>query len=131
MDRQPPALQQEVLAAFIGEGYLASHIRRMRERYRDQRDRLVDALRRRAGDFLEVEPHDQGMHLVVYLRRSLSDSIVEQAALDEGVVVRALSRLYARAQPRQGLMLGFSGYPAASIGAAVGRLAEALRSVAG
>jgi GntR family transcriptional regulator/MocR family aminotransferase len=131
MDRQPPALQQEVLAAFIGEGHLGSHIRRMRERYRAQRDRLVDALRRRAGDFLEVEPPDQGMHLVAYLRRGLSDSIVEQAALDKGVVVRALSRLYARARPRQGLMLGFSGYPAASIGAAVGRLAEALRSVAG
>jgi GntR family transcriptional regulator/MocR family aminotransferase len=127
MDRQPPSLQQEVLAAFIGEGHLTSHIRRMRERYRDQRDRLVDALRRRAGEFLEVEPPDQGMHLVAYLRQGLSDSMIEQAALDEGVVVRALSRLYARARPQQGLLLGFSGYPATSIGPAVSRLAKALR----
>jgi GntR family transcriptional regulator / MocR family aminotransferase len=131
MDRQPPALQQDVLAAFIREGHLTSHIRRMRERYRDQRDLLVDGLKRHAGEFLEVEPPDQGMHLVVYLRRGLSDSMVEQAALDEGVVVRALSRLYARARPRQGLLLGFSGYPAASIGSAVQRLAKALRQVAG
>jgi GntR family transcriptional regulator/MocR family aminotransferase len=129
MDRQPPGLQQEVLAAFIGEGHLTSHIRRMRERYRDQRDRLVDVLQRRAGDFLEVEPPDQGMHLVAYLRRGLSDSRIEQAALDEGVVVRALSRLYIRARPRQGLILGFSGYPSPSIGAAALRLAKALRSV--
>lgn len=131
MDRQPPGLQQEVLAAFIGDGHLASHIRRMRSLYRDQRDRLVEALRRRAGDLLGVEPPDQGMHLVAYLRPGLADTAVERAALEEGVVVRALSRLYLRGRPRQGLLLGFSGYPAASIGPAVGRLAKALRRVAG
>jgi GntR family transcriptional regulator/MocR family aminotransferase len=53
--------------------------------------------------------------------------MIEQAALEEGVVVRALSRLYARARPRHGLLLGFSGYPATSIGPAVSRLAKALR----
>ena len=131
MDRQPPGLQQEVLAAFIGDGHLASHIRRMRSLYRDQRDRLVEVLRRRAGDLLEVEPPDQGMHLVAYLRPGLSDTAVERAALEEGVIVRALSRLYLRGRARQGLLLGFSGYPTASIGSAAGRLAKALRLVAG
>ena len=71
------------------------------------------------------------MHLVAYLRRGLSDSGIEKAALDEGVVVRALSGLYMRARPRQGLLLGFSGYPAASIAPAVGRLAKALRRITG
>ncbi|MBY0321634.1 MAG: PLP-dependent aminotransferase family protein [Reyranella sp.] len=127
MDRQPPALQQEVLAAFIAQGHLASHIRRMRARYRDQRDRLVATLRRRAGDRLDVEPPDQGMHLVAYLRPGLSDTAVERAALAEGVVVRALSRLYMNARPRQGLLLGFSGYPAAAIAGAAGRLANLLQ----
>ena len=103
----------------------------MRERYHDQRDRLVDTLCRRAGDFLEVEAPDQGMHLAAYLRRGLSDAKIEKAALDEGVVVRALLRLYIRARPRQGLILGFSGYPSASIGAAALRLAKTLRSAGG
>jgi GntR family transcriptional regulator/MocR family aminotransferase len=103
----------------------------MRSLYRDQRDRLVETLRRRAGDLLEVEPPDQGMHLVAYLRPGLSDTAVERAALEDGVIVRALSRLYMRRRPRQGLLLGFSGYPAASIGPAAGRLAKALRLVAG
>jgi GntR family transcriptional regulator/MocR family aminotransferase len=127
MDRQPPALQQEVLAEFIAQGHLASHIRRMRARYRDQRDRLVATLRRRAGDRLEVEPPDQGMHLVAWLRPGLSDTAVERAALANGVVVRALSRLYVKARPRQGLLLGFSGYPAAAIAGAAGRLAAVLQ----
>lgn len=127
MDRQPPALQQEVLAEFIAQGHLASHIRRMRARYRDQRDRLVATLYRRAGDRLDVEPPDQGMHLVAYLRPGLSDTAVERAALADGVVVRALSRLYVKARPRQGLLLGFSGYPAAAIASAAGRLANVLQ----
>jgi GntR family transcriptional regulator/MocR family aminotransferase len=127
MDRQPPSLQQAVLAQFIAEGHLASHIRRMRSLYRDQRDRLVAGLRRRAGDFLAVESPDQGMHLVAYLRKGLSDTRIEQAARDEGVIVRALSRLYMKATPRQGLLLGFSGYPAATIGSAAARLAAVLQ----
>ena len=127
MDRQPPVLQQDVLTAFIAEGHLGSHIRRMRLLYRDQRDRLVEALSRHCGDWLDVEPPDQGMHLVAYLRNRLSDTAAEQAAQREGVIVRALSRLYVQAKPRQGLLLGFSGYPAASIAPAVRRLATALR----
>jgi GntR family transcriptional regulator/MocR family aminotransferase len=127
MDRQPPALQQEVLAEFIAQGHLASHIRRMRTLYRDQRDRLVATLRRRAGDRLNVDPPDQGMHLVAWLRPGLSDAAVERAALADGVVVRALSRLYVKARPRQGLLLGFSGYPASTIAGAAGRLAAVLQ----
>ena len=127
MDRQPPALQQDVLAQFIAEGHLASHIRRMRALYRDQRDRLVATLRRRAGERLDVEPPDQGMHLVAYLRQGLLDTAVERAALEHDVVVRALSQLYVKARPRQGLLLGFSGYPASAISSAAGRLAAVLQ----
>jgi GntR family transcriptional regulator/MocR family aminotransferase len=36
-------------ALFPGQGHFASHIRRMRELYRKQRDALVAALRRRFG----------------------------------------------------------------------------------
>jgi GntR family transcriptional regulator/MocR family aminotransferase len=50
MDRQPSSLCQEVAAAFMAEGHFAAHIRRMREMYREQRDALVAALRRRLGD---------------------------------------------------------------------------------
>lgn len=129
-DRQPPGLQQDVLASFIADGHLASHIRRMRNLYREQRDRLVGALRRQAGDFLEVEQPDQGMHLVAYLHPGLSDSAIAMAALERDIVVRPLSRLYMQARPRQGLLLGFSGYPIPSIAPAVARLARTGRNVA-
>jgi len=125
MDRQPSSLCQEVAAAFMAEGHFAAHIRRMRELYRGQRDTLVAAITRRLGDHLSVDAPDQGMHLVAYTRRGLSDLTLERAARDHGVIVRAISRLYVEAPPRSGLMLGFSGYPRQIIAPAIARLARA------
>jgi GntR family transcriptional regulator/MocR family aminotransferase len=97
----------------------------MREMYRGQRDALVAALRRRLGDHLTVDPPDQGMYLVAYTRRGLSDVGIERAARDHGVVVRAMSRLYVEAPAQSALMLGFSGYPRQIIAPAIARLARA------
>ena len=77
---------QAVATAFMEEGHFAAHIRRMREMYRNQRDTLVAALRRRLGDHLTVDPPDQGMHLVAYTRRGLSDVAIEWAAREHGVL---------------------------------------------
>ena len=125
MDRQPSSLCQAVVAAFMEEGHFAAHIRRMREMYRNQRDALVAALRRRLGDHLTVEPPDQGMHLVAYTRQGLSDVRIERAGREYGVVVRAMSRLYVEAPAQSALMLGFSGYPHQVIAPAVTKLAHA------
>ena len=125
MDRQPSSLCQEVLAAFMAEGHFAAHIRRMREMYHGQRDTLVAALRRRLGDHVTVDPPDQGMHLVAYTRRGLSDVALEWAAREHGVIVRAMSRLYVEAPAQSALVLGFSGYPRQIIAPAIARLARA------
>ena len=124
MDRQPSTLCQAVVADFMEEGHFAAHIRRMRAAYQDQRDTLVTALRRRLDDHLSVDPPDQGMHLVAYLRRGLSDVAIERAAREHGVLVKAMSRMYVAAPARQGLIFGFSGYPRQVIGSAVARLAK-------
>ncbi|MGA7328157.1 MAG: PLP-dependent aminotransferase family protein [Rhodomicrobium sp.] len=126
MDRQPSSLCQAVVAAFMEEGHFAAHIRRMREMYRNQRDTLAAALRRHLSDHLTVEPPDQGMHLVAYTRRGLSDVTIERAGREHGVVVHAMSRLYIEAPAQSALMLGFSGYPHQIIAPAVARLARAV-----
>jgi GntR family transcriptional regulator/MocR family aminotransferase len=125
MDRQPSSLCQAVVAAFMEEGHFAAHIRRMREVYRNQRDTLVAALERRLGEHLTVEPPDQGMHLVAYTRRGLSDVTIAAAGREHGVIVHAMSRLYVQAPAQSALMLGFSGYPRQTIAPAIARLAQA------
>ena len=126
MDRQPSTLSQAVVAAFMEQGHFAAHIRRMRVLYKAQRDELVAALRQRLGDDLTVDAPDQGMHLVAFTRRGLSDTAIERAGREHGVVVRPMSRLYLAAKPRSALVLGFSGHPRQTIGPAVERLAQAI-----
>jgi GntR family transcriptional regulator / MocR family aminotransferase len=130
MDRQPSTLSQAVVAAFMAEGQFAAHLRRMRLLYRDQRDELVAALKRRLGAELTVDAPAQGMHLVATTRRGLSDVAIERAGRQRGVIVRAMSRLYVAAAPLSGLVLGFSGHPRRTIVPAVERLAEVIEGQA-
>jgi GntR family transcriptional regulator/MocR family aminotransferase len=127
MDRQPPTLAQTMVTAFMREGYLAAHIRRMRLLYRAQRDLLVAELGRRLGDDVAVAAPDQGMHLVAYLRRGLGDVAVARAAREAGVISRPISRMYRDAPARQGFLLGFTGYPRQVLLPAAARLADVVR----
>ena len=60
------------------------------------------------------------------LLSTMTDEEVEAAADVAGVTVRGISRLYRRLEPRQGLMLGFTGFPARMMAGGVARLAAAL-----
>ena len=123
IDRQPSSLEQTVAAEFMRQGYFAAHLRRTRAVYREQRDVLAATLTARAREHLTVEVPDQGMHLIAYLRGRRSDVAVEEAARQRGVIVRAIQRMYRKARPRAGLMLGFSGFPPEVVVPAATRLA--------
>jgi len=125
-DRHPPSLTQTVVAEFMRQGHFTSHLRRMRQAYRAQRDALVGELQRWAGADIEVESPDHGMHVVAYLRQGRSDVAVERVAASRGVVARAISPLYVQAPPRPALMLGFTGFAPDVITQAAARLADAV-----
>ncbi len=126
-DRHPASFNQTVLAQFMAEGHFAAHLRRTRLAYQAARDALTRALARGAGDVLTFSPPEQGMHGVAYLRAGHSDAALVAGAQREGLATRALSRTYLQAPPRQGLILGFSGYSPAALTRAAGRLAQVAR----
>ncbi|WP_337185722.1 PLP-dependent aminotransferase family protein [Phenylobacterium sp.] len=126
-DRQPPTLTQAIVRDFMESGQFAGHIRRRRLAYKLQRDALAQALNAQLGDRLEVDTPDQGMHLIAYMKDGLLDGEAEARALAGGVTVRAISPLYHAAPARQGLLLGFTGFPAPAMDAGVARLAATLR----
>jgi GntR family transcriptional regulator/MocR family aminotransferase len=127
MDRHPPSLSQVVLSEFMRQGHYASHIRRTRLVYREARDALVEQLNRKLGKDISVSSPDQGRHLIAYLRGGLTDTAIEHAARDNGLTVRAISRLYRKASPRSGLMLGFAGFSHGVIARGVSTLARIIR----
>lgn len=126
MDRQPSTITQAILLDFMADGHFAGHIRRRRIAYKAQRDALVSELETRLGDVLDVRVPDGGMHLIAFLRDGRSDREAERLADEAGVTVRGVSRLYRRLPPRQGLMFGFTGFPARQMAGGVAKLAKAL-----
>ena len=127
MDRHPPSLSQVVLSEFMRGGHYASHIRRTRLVYREARDVLVDQLKKKIDQHITVESPDQGRHLIAYLHGGVSDTAIERAARDNRLTVRAISRLYRKAPPRLGLMLGFAGFSHGIIARGVTTLAQIIR----
>lgn len=133
MDRHPPTADQHVLAAFIAEGLLDRHVRRIRKAYSDSRLALIDLLRAHLpAELAQVQPIDQGVHLLVWLHAAIDDVALARRAADAGVAVRPLSVTYGEqgGLRRSGLILGFGGYPVDRMALAAQRLARLIRDAA-
>src|SRR5215813_3287096 len=127
-----PVMDQVVLADFISEGHFTRHIRRMRSIYAERQAALIEALDREAGDLLEVNRADAGIHIRCSLREAIDDRAVAKEALALGVVAHPLSAFYLgdTARARHGLVLGYGAYNVRQIREGVAILATALRTVA-
>jgi GntR family transcriptional regulator / MocR family aminotransferase len=127
-DRQPPSLQQAMVTDFMRSGFLTSHIRRMRAKYREARDVVVKAVTQHMGDLIEIEVPECGIQLMMHFKHDISDLEVAKNARTEGIVVKPLSTLYLNAPARQGLLLGYSGFELRKLRAASLQLSEVVRS---
>lgn len=108
-DRFPSTLAEAPLTDFIREGHLAAHLRRARNRLIAARDALVGGLDGARG--LSVTVPEQGLHLLAELTVPGDDSDLVMLARSAGLGVRALSSMAVSQSPRQGLVIGFSGFP--------------------
>ena len=123
---------QAALAEFIGTGAFARHLRALRSSLTRRRLLLVEALKREAGDLVEVLPQEVGMHVTVRLAQKIaariSDVALSERAADEGFVLLPLSGQYASGSGECGFLLGYAGWTEAEFGDALQRLIALLRS---
>lgn len=126
IDRGSPLEDQHVLAAYMSAGLLGAHTRRIRAVYAERRDTLMRAIERELHPWLTVEPGDQGMHLVAWLKPGLDDRAIAADALAAGIALKPVSPMYAR-KPRSGFVMGFGGFSADELETAVRKLRSTLR----
>jgi len=129
MDIFPPYLFQEVIADFMREGHFARHIRRMRQLYRERRKALVERLKSRFGNMLEVRGAAAGMHLAATLPAEYDDVAIAERAADQGLWLWPLSASYVTKNARKGFVLGYGNVAAQAIPGAVERLRAAIAGV--
>ena len=125
-DRQPPGIEQAVLAEFIAAGHLTRHVRRMRGLYEERCDALLRAAGEMLGAHVEFGDTAAGMLAVAWLRPGVDDRRVSDLALAEGVEVSPLSRYAMRPLPRGGLLLGYAGFPAPMLREGMRKLGKVL-----
>ncbi|WP_296254243.1 MULTISPECIES: PLP-dependent aminotransferase family protein [unclassified Pseudomonas] len=107
-----PHLLQATIATFLDEGHFARHLKKMRSLYAQRRQWLIDALHQRLGDRLHIDLQAGGMHLVAALGEG-DDVEFARRARAVGIAVEPLSTWYVQANPRQGLVLGFTNIASA------------------
>jgi len=89
---------------------------------------LLGALRRYAGDAVEVADSSAGMHILAWLPRmshAQSRALVERAR-ERGLGLYLVAPYCLRPLPRPGLLLGYADLPAADLQAAMRILGECL-----
>ncbi|SDN90366.1 GntR family transcriptional regulator / MocR family aminotransferase [Streptomyces sp. cf386] len=123
-------LDQLSLADFIVSGAYDRHVRRMRQRYRSRRDRLVAALAEHAPH-IEVTGVAAGLHAVLRLPAGTERSTVKAAtwqgiALDGLAGFRHPEATETDMPVRDGLVVGFATPPEHAFGAALETLCGVL-----
>lgn len=129
-DWHGPVLAQDTLTAFIREGHLARHVRRMRKVYGERRSALLDALARHCGDRLTPVPGEAGLHLAARLAAPVRAGAVVAEAAKRGVRVQALQRYAASKTAVNGLAFGFGMIETGRIEDGIRRLAKAIGAAA-
>ncbi len=97
---------QQMLAAFISNGHLDRHIRRMRQQYAQKRHTLAHTLAPIAH-LAQLRGLEAGLHAYLELRSDLNALLVAQLARKRGVLVTTLDAYYFGTPDRSGLLLGY------------------------
>ena len=127
-DRGTARIEQHALADFLTRGELDRHLRRMRTRYRDRRDALVDALTQALPE-ATVLGAAAGLHVTVQLPASDNEPAIRAQAHDRRIELETMSdyRPTSRGHPPT-LLLGYAQMPEPTIRAGVHELAKAIRA---
>jgi len=130
-DRGCPAIEQAALARLIGSGAFERHLRATAKALKTRRAALLTALRRYAGDGVEIADSSAGMHVMAWLpqvRQAKMRELIETAR-GRGLGLYPISPYYLKPQARQGLLLGYADLPPADLDAAMRIFGECLRGV--
>lgn len=124
------AVEQLALARFIEQGHFERHLRRIRTLYAERQACLLESLRERCVDWLDVSAAPAGMHLVAHLRDPrlrASDAVATAARHGVGMTAMLSKRL--TPAPDRELLIGYMGLEPEEIRVGIALLAGSLHEL--
>jgi GntR family transcriptional regulator/MocR family aminotransferase len=101
------ALAQETLTAFIAEGQMAKHVRKMRNIYAERRKWMLEILHAEFKGVLRPVESSAGLHIAALTSPGIDADALVKRALSESVRLYSLSRFYADKPAGKGLVMGY------------------------
>ena len=92
-DRHCDVVSQETLAAFIAEGHLMRHLRKMNRVYAERRVVLSRAIGHYFGDALTPIPSEAGLHLTARVGAQIKVIPLVKSAADAGIALQPVDLL--------------------------------------
>ena len=87
--------EQYILARFISEGYFEKHINRMRNHYRNKRDKLLHAIETSPlASYVTIFEEDAGLHFLLKINTKLSDKEFLLKMEQTGIKLSSLSQYF-------------------------------------
>ena len=129
-DGRSSLIAQTTLAAFIGEGHLARHVRRMRRVYGERRRALLRAVDQAPPGWLVPFPSAAGLHLSLRLPEEARPRALLDRAAELGVGAYPLSQFTIGEHGHNGLALGYGALAEDDVRLGAEALVEAARRLA-
>ncbi len=126
-----PILEQMAFAEFVGEGHLERHIHKARRMHQQRRQVLLETLKERLGNEVEIKGTEAGIHVLVRLPGlpvSKTQELIERAAQQQ-VGVYSSEIYYTKAPKELELLMGYAALSPAQISTGVKRLVKVIQSM--
>lgn len=124
------SFEQLALAAFIREGYFEKHLNRMRNHYKNQKNRILQQLwASPIADRITVSMENEGLHFLLEVHGELEDAVLCRNAEKRGLRISCLSQYY-RGDPPDShvIVVNYAGLPAERTDEATARLIESIQA---
>ncbi|MBD8876265.1 PLP-dependent aminotransferase family protein [Roseibium polysiphoniae] len=99
---------QIALADFMSSGEYRAHLKRIRDLYQQRGLALVEALRGRLGNRIEVDTPTGNVQVAVRFRSEIDDEKLARDLQARGFAVSPLSPCFVERAPEKGLVIGFA-----------------------
>lgn len=123
------SFEQYTLASFLSQGRYEQHLNRMKNRYRQKRDKVIELIcSGELADRAEIMEQDAGLHFLMRLDTPLSDRTLREQAMQQGLRLALLSDYYSCPEnaPPHVLVVNYSGIDLDKLPEGLHRLAKIL-----
>ena len=124
-DMHCAVIEQDTLAAFIAEGHMARHVRKMREVYGARLRLLLACLRNDFSRWLEPIPSVAGLHVAALATSAMDMDAIAERARELDVGVYTLRQFYFGGRTKPGLVFGYGAIEERDIVEGLSRLRRA------